>query len=166
MGKLLGAVLVMTGCSGIAFLAMAAHKREERALFQLEQILSLFINELSYREIPLLQLLCMVKPDGIGETFVLLASELEKHHFSDVDHAMDEVLSNSPRLPVKTATLLSMLASSLGRYDLAGQLQSLEAVKAECARIRSAHCENQETKLRNYRTIGICAGVMLAILLF
>ena len=165
MAKHMGAILVILGSGAGAFALIRSHRREEKALMQLHRILERFERELSYGELPLWQLLGQVEPVGIGKVFVALANVLEENRFSQVADAMQEALKLCQPLPPKTEILLCRLGSVLGRYDLAGQLQSLATVKVECIRQHTAHCENQEAKLRNYRTIGICAGLVLAILL-
>lgn len=164
MAKWLGAICVILGCGAVSFALVNAHRREEKALRQLLMILERFETELSYRELPLPHLLRQVEPVGVGKVFASLAKLLEENRYPAVEDAMQAALIDT-QLPPRVKVLLGMLGSCLGRYDLDGQLQSLSVVKAECVRQHSMHCENQEAKLRNYRTMGICAGLVLAILL-
>lgn len=163
--KWIGAACVMSACWGCGFGFAAAHRREENALGQLEQILTAMENELTCRETPLPQLLRRTTTGEVGNVLTTLADELEKQVFSDVRDCMDLALIEHPRLPPKTAALLGMLGASLGKFDLDGQLRELASVRAECSRVLSAHRENQADRLRNYHTLGICAGLVLAILL-
>ena len=163
--KWVGAIMVILGSGAGSFALVRSHRREEKALLQLRQIIERFERELSFGELPLSQLLRQVEPVGVGKVFAALANLLEENRYTQVADAMQEALKDDEPMPPRVEALLNLLSSSLGRYDLDGQLQSLSAVKAECTAQLTAHCENQEAKLRNYRTIGICAGLVLAILL-
>lgn len=163
--KWMGAAYVFTACSGVGFLFSAAHRQEERTLRQLEQSLAAMENELSYRQTPLPQLLRRAAVGEIGKVYRDAALELEKQIYSDAGLCMERALLKHPQIPPKTAELLKLLGMSLGKFDLAGQLRELAALKMECSRVLSLHCEDQIKRLRSYHTLGICAGLMLAILL-
>ena len=60
--------------------------------------------------------------------------------------------------------LLRQLGKTLGRFDLEGQLQGLQAVCAACLEARDSLQKDRDTRLRSYRTLGLCAGAALAIL--
>ncbi len=57
------------------------------------------------------------------------------------------------------------LSYSLGKFDLEGQLQGLEAAKADCQRRLQNMEQGKESRLRSYRALGLCGGAALAILL-
>ena len=57
-----------------------------------------------------------------------------------------------------------MLGTSLGRFDLTGQLNGLEQVRSHCRRELEALAGNRDQRVRGYQTLGICAGAALAIL--
>ena len=59
---------------------------------------------------------------------------------------------------------LQLLGKTLGRFDLQGQLSGIASVKQLCKRDLDGLQNNQELRLRSYRTLGICAGVALVIL--
>ena len=61
--------------------------------------------------------------------------------------------------------MLLLLGSSLGRFDLAGQLKGLSAVKGQCALELQELRTDREPRLRSYRVLGLCAGAALVILL-
>ena len=56
------------------------------------------------------------------------------------------------------------LGKSLGRFDLNGQLQGIEQVRAHCRRELSSLENGRDQRIRGYQTLGVCAGAALAIL--
>jgi stage III sporulation protein AB len=56
------------------------------------------------------------------------------------------------------------LGQSLGRFDLEGQLKGIEMTKSETQRILQEYTDNQDSRIRCYQTLSICAGAAVAIL--
>lgn len=165
--KWIGAALVVTACGGCGFVMAQNYKKEERYLRSLMRALDTMISELSYRRTPLPQLLITAAEHADGELKNLLknlARELERQITPDVGCCMEVVLGGYPSLPKLSAQVLHMLGRSLGQFDLSGQLRELDAVKSECARLLEIHSQDRENRVRNYQTLGLCAGAALAIL--
>jgi hypothetical protein len=57
-----------------------------------------------------------------------------------------------------------MLGTSLGRYDLQGQLNGIESVRIRCRSDLEELERNRDVRLRSYQRLGLCAGCALAIL--
>ena len=165
MLRWMGAICVFAGCCGCGFMMVARHRREEGQLRDLLRNISSMQHELSYRESTLTQALRMTTEETVGQVLFALADELDQAIYPDVSSCMKAVLEKFPSIMPKTNKILHTLGSSLGKFDLSGQLSELDAVKSECIQLLQAHCENRDGKLRNYQTIGICAGLVLAILL-
>ena len=53
---------------------------------------------------------------------------------------------------------------SMGRFDVKGQIQGLEAVRSYCRGELENMAVNREARLRSYQTLGLCTGAALAIL--
>ena len=82
---------------------------------------------------------------------------------TDISGTMNQLLSRQD-LPRRVRRNLRQLGMSLGRFDLEGQLQGLEAVRRQCRQDLAALEENSGQRLRNYQTLALCAGAGLAIL--
>jgi hypothetical protein len=78
---------------------------------------------------------------------------------------MDQALSTAGELPSRTRDNLLLLGRSMGRFDLPGQLSALESVRSSCRRDLAQFTDSRDTRLRNYKTLGLCAGASLVILL-
>ena len=165
--KWIGAILVIAGCGGVGFSMAAAFKREEWALRSLVSALEYMSCELQFRLTPLPDL-CRGAGKScrgiVGSVLTELAGELENQISPDPDSCMYAALSRAEYLPKRTAEALRMLGTSLGRFDLQGQLQGLEQVRSHCHRELERITAGRDQRIRSYQTLGICAGAALAIL--
>lgn len=166
--KWIGAVLVIAGCGGFGFSMAAAHRREVQLLRQLHRGLIYMQSELKYRLTPLPEL-CRQTGREMGgvlrQIFLELAKELDSRTLPDPGDCMASAMKRSREsLPGSLRKLLTRLGRSLGRFDLNGQLRGLEALAAACEEELSLLNKNKDIRLRNYQTLGLCAGAALAIL--
>lgn len=167
--KLIGAILVVTACSAVGFGKASAYRREEKLLRQLIECIEGMLRELQYRISSLPELCRAVGQDTGGEVggvFLRLASELDRQIAPDVALCMKAALEQAESLPKSVHTYFLQLGASLGRFDLQGQLQSLESVCQECREALDKLNTDKDARLRGYQTLGLCAGFALAILLF
>ena len=165
MLRWMGAICIFVGCCGCGFMMVARHRRQEGQLRDLLRCISTMQHDLSCHESTLTQTLRMAAQGLVGDALHALADDLDRAIYPDVAVCMAAVLERFPYMMSKTRKILQLMGSHLGKFDLSGQLNELEAVKAECNQLLQSHCDNQDGKLRNYQTIGICAGLVLAILL-
>ena len=165
--RILGAILVILGCGSFGFLIAAAHRREERVLQQLLSALDYMQCELQYRLTPLPDLCRQTAANHYGiikTAFHSLATELEDQISPDVERCMNAVLGKLKDVPKLTREALVLLGGSLGRFDLDGQLNGLEAARQTCRRGLEELRRDKPVRLRSYQTLGLCAGAALAIL--
>ena len=166
--KWIGAVLIVAGCGGFGFSLSAEHRREEKSLRKLIALLDFMACELQYRMTPLPELCTAAAGEVSGplrQVFLKLSEILEASVSEDVAGAMDDALQSAGELPVKTRDNLLVLGRSMGRFDLTGQLSALESVRAGCRRDLEGFTANRDIRLRNYQTLGLCAGAAMAIIL-
>lgn len=167
MVKIIGAVLVVSGCGGCGFAMAAAQMREEQDLRQLLRAVEYMECELQFRQSPLPELCAHVGQavtGTVGSVFSALSGELEKQVAPQAQDCVDAALTSFPKLPERVREAFRLLGSTLGRFDLAGQQQGLSAVAQVCREGISELSENRATRLRGYQTLGLCAGAALAIL--
>lgn len=146
-----------------------SHRRETGALRQLVRIMEMMICELECRLTPLPQL-CRVGAEhakGAIKTFFLaLAKAMDEQVSPDVGICTIAALKETNGLPNYAAAQLQALGQTLGRFDLHGQLTSLEQCRQSCLGQLEVLEHQQPQRLRSYQTLGFCAGAALAILLF
>ena len=165
--KLIGAVLIIAGCGGVGFSMAAAHRREENALRQLIGALDYMGCELQYHLTPLPELCrCAAAESGgcISRVLLNLSSELESQIAPDAASCMNAAIAKTPKLPTRARKNLTLLGSSLGRFDLQGQLKGLKGARQQCRRELEELSTDRDVRLRSYQTLGLCAGSALAIL--
>lgn len=165
--KIIGAVCIILSCGGVGFSMAAAHRREEGALRQLIGVLDHMGCELQYRLTPLPELCRSAAADingCVAQVLGLLAAELESQVSPDAVTCMRSAVEKAGKLPASIRKNFLMLGSSLGRFDLQGQLKGIEGVRIQCRTDLEALEQNRDVRLRSYQTLGLCAGCALAIL--
>lgn len=165
--KWIGAALIILGCGGFGFLMAANHKAAENALRQLTSALDYMECELRYRMTPL-PLLCknagMERTGVVRAVLLRLSSELDAQVTPEVSTCVAAALSHVGDMPKQVHAVFQELGQTLGRFDLNGQLKGLNAARQHCRRDLDALNENRDVRLRNYQTLGLCAGAALVIL--
>ena len=166
--RLVGAILILSGCGWFGFSMASAHCASENGLRQLIRAAEFMQCELQFRQTPLPQL-CHLTANllngELGRFFGELGERLESRSYADVSACMKSVQDNHPNLPEGIVPILSELGQHLGQFDLAGQLSCLRSVQAECESTLKQLSDNRENRLRSYQTLGLCTGAALAVLL-
>lgn len=166
--KWIGAVLILAGCSGCGFAIALGKRREEQLHEQLLLVLQSIEAELQYRLTPLPELCRMAAGEtkGLLQTvFLNLFRELSWQKMPDAGSCMYAAIHRSGEMPKSIRRLLVQLGHTLGRFDLPGQLQGIQAVRRRCEDSLRTLRMNRDERLRSYRTLGICAGAALTIIL-
>ena len=166
--RLIGAFLVIAACSGVGFSMAGNYKKQEVCLRQIIKAIDIFSCELEYRLSPLSNICRTVSETvegSIGQVFCLLADKLEEQLCPDAVCCMYSVLQEEPRLPQICRSYLTQMGQTLGKFDISGQLSELASVKVNCTEALDALRLNRDVRIRNYKTLGLCAGAALAILL-
>lgn len=169
MFKGIGALLVVMGCAAVGYLLSGSHLRRERLLQNLISTLEYMNCELQFQATPLPQL-CRLAGENLGgvlrDFFNMLSDELDAQIYPDAQACMAVVIAKFRQLPKESKAVLTTMGKSLGRFDLQGQVSGLAAATAECHRYLNVLSTNRESKLRSYKTLGVCAGAALVIILF
>lgn len=165
--KWVGAMLVIVGCGGFGFSLARETQRQEQLLRQLLVSLELMESEICCRLTPLPKL-CLLAGKGGGPLrafFRALARQLEKGDAPRAEECVERALAEQGNLPVSVKRILKLLGASLGKFDLSGQQKGLQSAQKACRRELQELERNRELRLRSYRTLGLCAGAALAVLL-
>lgn len=166
MIRLFGAAFLMAGCGGFGFTMASAQRREAAMLRRLISVLQEMEWELRYRMTDLPQL-CQIAANGtagsLKTVFQELTDKLNRREVSDISGSLNAILYRH-ELPKCVQKNMMQLGATLGRYDLDGQVQGLEAVRCHCRQDLEKLEENSVQRLRSYQTLALCAGAALAIL--
>ena len=167
MVRMIGAGILVVGCGSFGCLLGYHYRREEQMLRWLLAALQEMEWELKYRITPLPDL-CRVAAEASGgklrELFLTLERELRSYSVSEISGCMNGLLQKS-ELPSRCRYCLKNLGSSLGRYDLEGQILGIQSVCSQCRQYLIQLQENRSDRLRSYQTLALCAGSGLAIIL-
>lgn len=165
--KWIGAVLVIMGCGSVGFTAAANHRREEKMLMQLLDVLQFMQSELQYRLTPLPEL-CrqagQTAKESLRSVFLAFVKEMEAQIAPDPLSCMHAAVACCKDIPQSIRTVLLQLGQTLGRFDLPGQLQGLQGAQEACRLHLKEMEKNRDERLRGYQTLGLCAGAALVIL--
>lgn len=160
--------MVIASCGGFGFSMAMNYRKQEHFLRQLVKAIDIFSCELEYKLSPLPQICRSVSQTlggSVGRMFSSLAEELEAQVCPDAASCMEAVLQRQRDLPSLSRTHLLQLGQTLGRFDVTGQLKELAAAKADCMEALNTIRSQRDVRIRNYQTLGLCAGAALAILL-
>ena len=165
--KWIGAILVFVGCGYFGFRTAALYLNEEKSLRKLISVLDYMSCEIQYKMTPLPDLCRQASAETSGtlrKLFWCFAEELDGQISPNVKTCMNAAISKCRTIPDITRKCILQLGASMGRFDLSGQIQALEAVRLQCRKHLSKLEEGKEMRLRSYQTLGLCAGAALVIL--
>ena len=169
MLKMIGIVMVFLGASGTGF-SMAWRIRHTTAVMQqLRNSLSQMRNEISYRRTPLPELLRLLAVSSRGEVAVfwnMVADGVCKRQEDSVGkivrsslNAMDSAAFSGP-----VRQILQVLGDGMGTYDVEGQVRAITLAETRLQEVLNQMQSEQSGRMRSYCTLGICAGLAIAIL--
>ena len=127
--KWIGAICIVVAASGFGMMLALYHKKEVKTLKNLITALDFMECELQFRMCALPELCrrTAAESDGVVQNvFLALSNELEDQISPDVRKCMYSAIGKVKDIPEQTGQCLELLGDSLGRFDLEGQLKSLE----------------------------------------
>ena len=167
MIRMIGAGILVIGCGSFGCLLGYHYRREEQMLRWLLAAMQEMEWELKYRITPLPDL-CRVAAEASGgkirELFQMVERELRSCSVSEISGCMNGILQEV-EISSRCRQCLKNLGSSLGRFDLEGQIQGLQSVRGQCRQYLEMLQENRSDRLRSYQTLALCGGFGLAIIL-
>ena len=166
--KWIGAILVILGCGGIGLGLVRQYCHEARTLRELKKALSIIYSELECRLTPLPNAF-LVAAQSVKNPIrgVLLWAEQEMNAQENANAltCMERAVKNASDLPPSAAEILLQLSGTLGIFDLNGQLNELRSAEMVCHRLLEEKLSHENERTKMYQTLGLCAGILLAILL-
>lgn len=168
MVRLMGAILVATGCAWMGFSAAAALGAQVRALEDMANGLHLLEQELELNRHPLPQLMQRLIPRSSGpakELFQGCAQALDSLAREEFSIAWRRLVVDLDALGEAGQLCLLPLGDTLGRCGCEEQCQTVAAI---CRRLEGLTSQAQEERRRQgkvYQTLGLSGGAFLIILL-
>lgn len=165
--KWIGAILILTASCGFGLHIASGYRVTVQTLNNMVRTLDYMECALQYQLTPL-PLLCEQAGKSVcgkvRRIYMVLSAELRAETHEDANAAMTKALMKQTDLSVREKQLFCLLGNSLGCFDLPGQIKGLQQIRDLCMEELTKMKANQELRLRNYQTLGLCAGAALVIL--
>ena len=163
-----GALMIIGGCGVFGFSMAADYIREEYSLRQLISALDYMFCELQYTAASLPQIcekIGMEFRGTVGQVFRNLSIELDAASGPSASGCMDLALKRTGTVTKMTDRHFRELGNVLGKFEMEGQLRAMESVREQCRNALGELIKDKQSRVRNYETLGLCAGAALAIIL-
>lgn len=167
MLKLIGVLFVVLGSTGAgAAMALGARRTLETAR-QLRAALERMKNEIACNRTALPELMELLSQDGgpLAVLFGMIAEQLRLRQEASVYAIVRKSLAAAPPLPGEVGRILLDLSPGLGQYDVQCQLYSLDLAAGQAQTMVERCQSEQKGRVKSYYTLGVCAGLALAIML-
>lgn len=168
--RVAGIVFIVLSAGSMGFRMAFYLKRRCRLLEQLMAALQVLKSEIAFCGTPLPQAFALMAAatEGVpAALFSQIAKEMDKRRWLTPLAAMQQALRQTPELPQgdKASLILLELSGSLGKYDAESQLHGIDRAMARLEEERGRAERERSVKSRTYETLGVCAGLAMAILL-
>lgn len=164
--KLAGIVFIVLSAGSVGYGMAVAMKKKCIVLRQLLDSLQVLKNEIALCGTPLPQAFALMAVSAEGELeriFSDVAKDMDQHRwvtpYASFQAAMETVSEE------EISPILLSLARKLGKYDIDAQLQGIEMARCQTEELLQQLERERHVKSRTYETLGICAGLAVAILL-
>lgn len=169
--KIIGAAALICATSLIGFSMAADCSKRPRTLRELQALLQMLENEISYLSNLLSEAFYRIYEGSKSEAAVLFKAAAENLESSGVtaDQAWeDAVEDNFSKLSLnkEDKAVLVSFGKMLGNSDLEGQLNNIKLITSQ---LKLQELKAEEMKRKNekmYRSLGVLSGLAIAILLF
>jgi len=169
MIRYLGFVLVTAGSAAIGILMAAGIKRQEQLYRQALFMLSYMQGEIEFHLSTLDKIsldLSQKLPMPLSAVFSSMNRRILQSPGISVGQQMRYSLEDCGHLlPMELQDELRALFSHLGHQDVSAQIRAIEESRGRLGLLRQQLFADRKERCRAYRTIGLCAGFALAILL-
>ena len=170
MLKLLGVLLVVVGSAAFGFGSASGIRRQIRLLQELIARLQDMKSQIAYRMTPLPELLeqmAVACHTELAAFFTAFAENMTGNMLMSVPVAASMALECTHNLPLDAEgqETLRTFCQSLGLYDLDGQLAALNLAQTRLQQQLDTLEASKRARCRSYQTIGVCAGLAIAVIL-
>ena len=167
MLKLIGVIFVVLGSTGAGVTMAWGARRTLETARQLRVALERMKNEIACHRTALPELMELLSRETgpLSALFGGMAEQLRLRQEASVYAIVRKSLAAAPALPGEVGRILLDLAPGLGQYDVHCQLYSLDLAAGQAQALIERCQSEQKGRVRSYYTLGVCAGLALAIML-
>lgn len=164
--KYLGIIFIVCSTAYMGFHLANGFRLRRKLLTQFLRCLPIIRNEIVFCGTPIPKIFRLISDhtDGeVHEVFGQVSKQMEEHKTMTPTEAMEETLT--ARKYTCLVPRLLELADKLGNYDVEAQIAGIDQVQSQ-AELQVDELEQERLqKGKVYESLGICAGLALAILL-
>jgi len=164
--RMIGVLFIVLSAGSVGFRIAGSLSYKCKQARQLLNLLQILKNEISLCSTPLPQAFALLSVAAEGELktiFSEVARAMDKQRWLKPETAMQTALEKTPLEPF--GSVLMELCAKLGKYDTEAQEQGIGAASMQTQALLQTLEREKSLKSKTYETLGICAGLALAILL-
>ena len=170
MLRIVGALCVVCGCSGMGWYVVSGYATRIRVLQELEQALQFLYGEIAYSACDMVELMERLASRGgcFEEFWMGLREQLLKHAgqpFFSYWQAQMPKIQGVRHLTAEDRALLEKIGSNLGNLDRQTQLDTIRLFQKRLEGIIGQALEEFHGRAKVSVVLGVTAGLFLAILL-
>ena len=168
--KLIGVVFIVISAGTVGFRLARQLRLRCTMLRQLQSALHVLKNEIAFCATPVPRAFAKMAASlegALAELFARASGAMDKRCWLTPSSAMEYAMQEVPGFEQgdKVRDILLELAGKLGQYDLDSQIQGIGLAMTQLDEERQAAERERSVKSKTYETLGVCAGLAVAILL-
>ncbi len=169
--KLLGCIMVLLSSGFLGYVLSSDCKKRPRQLRELQSMLQMFENQISYLSDVLAEAFGRISGTGSGETGIFFSDTVERLRSGrslSAAQAWEEAVRGNIKktsLNREDEEILVSFGKLLGGSDLEGQVKN---IRLTLYQLRSQEQKAEESRKKNesmYRSLGILGGLAVVIVL-
>ena len=170
MMKAAGIVFILVSAVTMGFRLAQGLRKRCSLIRQLQSVIQVLKNEITFGAVPLPQAFAKVAASADGQVSALfgkVSGSMEQRCWVTPMSAMKQALEEVPEWnrEDRLCSILLELCAKLGQYDTDSQRQGIDLAMIQLEDERRTAEQERSIKSRTYKTLGICAGLAVSILL-
>ena len=165
--KLMGIVIIVASAGSVGFGIASSLKKRCALLRKLLSALQILKNEITFCATPLPQAFALIAASMDGMTarvFSAAAKDMDRRRWLTPQAALEKALEQES-VDAQLRDTLCSLGAGLGKYDRDEQARTIDLTQLRLEELLRNAERERSVRSKTYETLGICAGLALAILL-
>lgn len=170
MLKIIGVACIVLGAGTIGFRCAGTLRRQAQQLAELQTALCFMKNEILCRLTPLPELLHRAGEEtngAVARLFFRLSERMKAEPHAAPQTLFSQTAKELPSLQLPAPAQRAMLGlfMAFGQFDAQGQCRSIDLADARLREQAELLEKARSAQSRSYRTVAVCAGLAIAVIL-
>lgn len=164
--KAAGILFILLSAASVGLRISAALKKRCKDVSRFLSSLSVLEYEISFLRTPLPQAFEKASQIAVGDlqsVYRSVSQQMKNSRWLSPRSAVENSLNEFPN--ELFGEILLELSDMIGKYDLQAQLNGIETAKLQTSELLSGLEQERSLRSKTYKTLSICAGLALVILL-